>query len=179
MKMKHKYKVVLLLVVVASVSGTLAWLMAKTHPVTNTFTVGNIELELTETSGTLYNLLPAAELKKNPRVTVKNGSEACWLFIKSVKTEHIDDYITYEIISEGEGWTELEGVDGVYYRQVGATLKDETFAILEDDKVTIKDTVTEEALAALTENPKLDFVAYAIQLEGISSAQDACAKVQP
>ena len=179
MKMKHKYKVVLLLVVVASVSGTLAWLMAKTHPVTNTFTVGNIELELTETFGTLYNLLPAAELKKNPRVTVKNGSEACWLFIKIVKTEHIDDYITYEIISEGEGWTELEGVDGVYYRQVGATLKDETFAILEDDTVTIKDTVTEEALAALTENPKLDFVAYAIQLEGISSAQDAWAKVQP
>ena len=180
MKSKHNWKFVLLLiVVVASVSGTLAWLMARTHPVTNSFTVGNIELELTETSGTLYNLLPAAEMKKNPRVTVKTGSEACWLFVKIVKTENIDDYIEYKIISEGEGWTKLEGVDGVYYRQVGATLQDETFAILEDDKVTVKDTVTEEALAALTENPKLDFVAYAIQLEGIASAQDAWAKVQP
>ena len=64
MKSKHNWKVVLLLVVVvAGVSGTLAWLMAKTHPVTNSFTVGNIEMALTETSGTLYNLLPAVELK--------------------------------------------------------------------------------------------------------------------
>lgn len=180
MKSKHNWKVVLLLVVVvAGVSGTLAWLMAKSHPVTNSFTVGNIEMELTETSGTLYNLLPAVELKKDPRVTVKNGSEACWLFIKIVKTQNIDDYISYKIISDAEGWTELEGVDGVYYRQVGATLQDETFDILEDNKVTVKDTVTEEALAALTKNPKLDFVAYAIQQEGISSAQDAWAKVQP
>jgi hypothetical protein len=178
MKSKYNWIVVLLLIVtVAGVSGTLAWLLAKSQPVTNTFTAGNIEIELTETTGTSYHLLPAAEMKKDPKVTVKSGSEPCWLFIEIVKEGNVDDFITYEIITEGQGWTLLTG--GVYYRQVGATVQDKTFPILKDNKVTVKDTVTEEALAALTASPKVDFKAYAIQSEGISSAQEAWAKVQP
>lgn len=42
-----------LVVAVASVGGTIAWLKVETTPVVNTFTVGDINITLTETKGTV------------------------------------------------------------------------------------------------------------------------------
>jgi len=36
------------LIVAATISGTLAWLTAATDPVTNTFTVGNVDIDIKE-----------------------------------------------------------------------------------------------------------------------------------
>ena len=69
------------LIVAATVSGTIAWLTAETAPVTNTFTVGNINITLTETTGDSYKILPGNVLKKNPKVSVAAGSEKCYLFV--------------------------------------------------------------------------------------------------
>ena len=96
--MKTKRKALLLslcavLLVVASVMGTMAYL-TSTDTVTNTFTVGNVQITLDEAKvnpdGTLvpnaervkansYKLLPGRTYIKDPTVTVKAGSEPSYV----------------------------------------------------------------------------------------------------
>lgn len=164
----------LTLLVAGVVGGTLAWLTARTAEVKNTFTVGDINIALTETTRD-YKMVPGNKLDKNPTVTVKANSEACWLFVKVTESENLKDFITYAI---AEGWTELQ--DGVYYREVPASNADQTFPVLAGNAVTVKDTVTKEMLTAKDfANPTLTFKAYAVQKDNVASASDAWAKVNP
>lgn len=120
-------------------------------------------------------MVPGNKLDKNPTVTVKANSEACWLFVKVTESENLKDFITYAI---AEGWTELQ--DGVYYREVPASNADQTFPVLAGNAVTVKDTVTKEMLTAKDfANPTLTFKAYAVQKDNVASASDAWAKVNP
>lgn len=164
----------LTLLVAGVVGGTLAWLTDRTAEVKNTFTVGDINIGLTETT-TDYKMVPGNTIAKDPTVTVKANSEACWLFVKVTKSENLDTFITYAI---AEGWTALPGVDGVYYREVPAPAADQTFSVLADNAVTVKDTVTKEMLTAdgFT-NPTLTFKAYAIQKDHFTTAAAAWAEV--
>lgn len=164
----------LTLLVAGVVGGTLAWLTDRTAEVKNTFTVGDINIGLTETT-TDYKMVPGNTIAKAPTVTVKANSEACWLFVKVTKSENLDTFITYAI---AEGWTALPGVDGVYYREVPASAADQTFSVLADNAVTVKDTVTKEMLTAdgFT-NPTLTFKAYAIQKDHFTTAAAAWAEV--
>lgn len=84
------------LLVGATVGGTLAWLTDKTEAVTNTFVVGDIDIDLDESklndgalvtgtrvmSNDNYKILPGNNQPKDPVVTVEKGSEACWLFVE-------------------------------------------------------------------------------------------------
>lgn len=58
---------VLTLLVVCVVAGTLAWLTAKSDVVTNTFTTSDIKVELKETTGTEYKMIPATPSARTPR----------------------------------------------------------------------------------------------------------------
>ena len=166
----------LTLLVAGVVGGTLAWLTDQTAEVKNTFTVGDINIGLTETT-TDYKMVPGNTIAKDPTVTVKANSEACWLFVKVTESENLDTFITYAI---AEGWTALPGVDGVYYREVSASAADQPFSVLKGDAVTVKDTVTKEMLTAKDfANPTLTFKAYAVQKDNVASASDAWAKVNP
>ena len=98
-KMNNKVKALLMaccavLLVFASVIGTLAYLTDTTDKVTNTFTVGNVEIKLTEanvdTDGNATNgrnetgmtdvkLIPGRTIDKDPTVSVKKGSENCYV----------------------------------------------------------------------------------------------------
>ena len=80
---------------------TVALLTAVSGPVENVFTIGNIDLELAETTGNSYKMIPGHSIKKDPTVTVKTGSEDCWLFIKIDKTEGFDNYFSYQL---EDGW---------------------------------------------------------------------------
>lgn len=164
----------LTLLVAGVVGGTLAWLTDRTAEVKNTFTVGDINIDLTETTAD-YKMVPGNTIAKDPTVTVKANSEACWLFVKVTKSENLDTFITYAI---AEGWTELQ--DGVYYREVPASDADQTFPVLAGNAVTVKDTVTKALLeTAKTSAPILTFKAYAVQKDNVASASDAWAKVNP
>ena len=132
----------LTLLVAGVVVGTLAWLTDQTAEVKNTFTVGDINIDLTETTAD-YKMVPGNTITKDPTVTVKANSEACWLFVKVTESENLDTFITYAI---AEGWTALSGVDGVYYREVPASTADQTFSVLADDAVTVKSNVTKTML---------------------------------
>ena len=165
--------IALVLVVVMSVAGTVAYLTASTGPVVNTFTVGNIDITLTETT-TDFKMVPGSDIAKDPKVTVVGGSEACWLFVKVEESTVLDDYVTYAI---ADGWTELTGFSGVYYREVAASESNQVFSVLANDKVTVNSDVTKGMMDALGEEnatqPTLTFTAYAVQKDNIADAVTA------
>lgn len=164
----------LTLLVAGVVGGTLAWLTDQTAEVKNTFTVGDINIGLTETTAD-YKMVPGNTIAKDPTVTVKANSEACWLFVQVTESENLDTFITYAI---ADGWTALPGVDGVYYREVPASAADQTFSVLADDAVTVKSDVTRTMLeTAKTDAPTLTFKAYAIQRDHFATADAAWAEV--
>lgn len=164
----------LTLLVAGVVGGTLAWLTDQTAEVKNTFTVGDINIGLTETTAD-YKMVPGNTIAKDPTVTVKANSEACWLFVQVTESTDLKDFITYAI---AEGWTALPGVDGVYYREVPASAADQTFSVLAGDAVTVKSDVTRTMLeAAKADAPTLTFQAYAIQRDHFATADAAWAEV--
>ena len=163
--MKKKSLALLLaiaIVVVGAVAGTVAWLTDKTPSVTNTFTTSDINIELKETKNN-FQMIPGWNIEKDPKVTVKAGSEACYLFVKLEESKNFADFMTYEM---ADGWQALSGNAGVFYREVAAATADTTFEVLKDNQVTVKDTVTKEQMNALTADtyPTLTVTAYASQL---------------
>ena len=92
------------LLVGTAVGGTLAWLTDKTNEVKNVFTVGNIDIELNETKDD-FKMIPGYTIEKDPKVTVKAGSEKCYVFVDVDESASLNDYITYVM---EPGWTLLE-----------------------------------------------------------------------
>lgn len=163
--MKKKSLALLLaiaIVVVGVVAGTVAWLTDQTPSVTNTFTTSDINIELKETKNN-FQMIPGWNIEKDPKVTVKAGSEACYLFVKLEKSTNFDTFMTYEM---ADGWEALPEAPGVYYREVAAATADTTFEVLKGNQVTVKDEVTKAQMNDLTADtyPTLTVTAYASQL---------------
>lgn len=171
----------MLLVLCFAIGGTLAWLIDISDPVVNTFTYGDINIDLSETTGTEYKMIPGNDITKNPKVTVEANSEACWLFVKVDESSNYDDYLAYTIAT---GWTALTGVDGVYYREVNAAtaLAGTSYQVLAGNKVTVLDSVEKSDMEAIkngtVSKPTLTFTAYAVQKEGFANAASAWAVIE-
>lgn len=165
------------LMVFSLIGGSIAWLMTETEPVKNVFTYGDIDITLEETTGETYKMLPGKTLAKDPKITVLADSEDCWLFVKIEESavEKLSDYIEYSI---ADGWTALEGVPGVYYREVDNSAEDVTYGVLANDRVKVKDSVTKEMLEKLddTNYPTLTFIGYAVQRDATIDAIDTAAE---
>lgn len=162
------------------VGGTYAWLIAQTNTITNTFTVGDINITLEETiTPESLKMVPGQVIAKDPKVTVLKESEDCWLFVKIEKVNSVDSYLTYAI---ADGWTELTEGSGIYYREVTSSAADQAFPVLMDNQVTVKDTVTKDQLESVAEGTAriaLKFTAYAVQKAGINTVADAWDKISP
>ena len=169
------------LLIGCAIGGTVAWLTAKTDAVVNTFTYGDINITLDETTGSSYKIIPGVDIKKDPKVTVEADSEACWLFVKVEKEgTFVENKVTYSIAT---GWTQGDGTNipsDVYYRSVTASNADQPFGVLSDDKITVSEELTKAEINNLNgaaKTPKLTFTAYAVQKDGIADAATAWAKV--
>lgn len=173
----------LVLVFGCAVGGTIAWLTATSATVENTFTYGDINIELTETKpiGQEAKIIPGKNIDKDPKVTVKAGSEACWLFVKVKETDWPEfkeadgtRKISYNI---ADGWTLVPGETDVYYRTINTmTAADTDYAILKDNKVTVSENLLKtevSALATAGTQFKLTFTAYAVQKDGINDVATA------
>ena len=138
-KKKNSVKLVALVLVLAllmggAIGGTLAWLFTNTEPVVNTFTVGNIELELKETFNTksensesndrwVGKMVPGGKLAKDPYVKVSADSEDCWVFVEVIEegaatvgndTYGFDHFIEYTV--DTTKWEEVGTTEkGVVY----------------------------------------------------------------
>lgn len=138
----------LILLLGCFIGGTLAWLVTNTDPVVNTFTVGNIELELKEhelNDGNLdmeeevtglanYKIIPGTTQRKDPFVRIKDGSEKCWVFVQIDESNNLAQahvpangenaevpeikYVDWEIADD---WTLVPGQTNVYSRQYDGT----------------------------------------------------------
>lgn len=169
----------LVLVIGCVAGGTVAWLVATTDSVTNTFTYGDINIELGETKpvNRQAKIIPGVDIEKDPKVTVKAGSEACWLFVEVKEEGTFVTGVTYSIAT---GWTQGDGTiipANVYYRAVDAVTADTDFDVLKDNKVTVSENLTKEEIKEIAAQPKLTFTAYAVQKDGIADAATAWAKV--
>lgn len=174
----------LALAVAIGIGGTLAWLTAQTSTITNTFTVGKVDITLTETNqkdntildaettaqNQTYKVYPAQTITKDPKVTVKADSEHSIVYVKVTKGTDFDTYFEATI---ADGWTELAsvGTDAkVYYREQNAVSADTaadalpSYSVLANNQVTAKNNIDETLNA---KNVSLMFQAYAIQYDGL------------
>ena len=176
--------VAVVLLIGCVVGGTVAWLVAKSDPIENVFTVGDINVSLSETRVTNYHIVPGVNIAKDPKAQVKAGSENCYLFVK-VDEENWPTFkeansetkkVSYTL---ADGWTALPNVTGVYYREVNAVSADTNFEVLEGNKVTVSENLTKAEVNSISAGiqPKLTFTAYAVQKDGIADAATAWTKV--
>ena len=110
--------VALSLALVCVIGGTLAFLVATSNTVTNTFTYGEISLKLWEENKTnesgmnFTNVVPGDEWGKDPVITVVEGSETCYVYV--LIDNQLGDAATYNI---GSAWTKVgESGTKVLYR---------------------------------------------------------------
>lgn len=159
-----------ILLIGVGIGGTLAWLNDTSEVVTNTFTYGNIDITLAETTGEDYEMIPGETTDKDPKVTVVAGSEDCYLFIKvqEVNNGTADaKYIDFEI--DSDNWIPLAGYAGIYYHSEPVSAG-EFLYILEGNSVTANgENVTKGYVDDLTEAnyPQLIFTAAAVQSENL------------
>lgn len=164
--------VLALTVTVASAAGgTLAFLYG-TQEVNNTFTYGDISIDLTETDTGLddddnpdtnqYEMYPGQAIEKDPTVSVNADSMDCWLYVEINESGKFADFMEYTV---ADGWLPLEGVAGVYYRKVDSAPETQDYPVLQNNQVNMKESVTLNMLASLTDAdyPRLTFTAYAVQ----------------
>lgn len=164
------------LVAAMAIGGTFAWMTANTSAVTNTFVVGDgIAITLTEPQWDTnikdidgYNKMIAGKtITKDPTVTVAADSLKSYVFVKIEEANNTlgenGQYVQYTV---ADGWTELTGVDDVWYRVADASETAQELPVLEDNQVTFNSAIT----AMPSVNPELTFTAYAIQYEGQTDA---------
>jgi predicted ribosomally synthesized peptide with SipW-like signal peptide len=183
-----------ILLVVCSIVGTFAYL-TSTAKVTNTFTVGKVKITLDESKlnddgitvdpsekvlTQTYHLMPGITYQKDPTVHVELGSEKCWVFIKIVNNIDAIDLANDPAIAndgsiedqlETNGWTQLTGETGVYYKaDVDATTEAKDLRVF--STVTIQNTVDNNTLKDFSDKT-IDITAYAVQAAGINDAVTA------
>ena len=162
--------VAMLCTLTVGIGTTLAYLLAVSGPVVNTFTVGDVMIHIKETTGNIYRLIPGTTVEKDPVVTVEKGSEECYLYVKLERTGELDTYVTYEL---ADGWEILGGIDGVYYRKVEAAAVNMKYHVFANDQLTISSDLTKDKMATIGIGEyRLIVTAYAIQTSGIESPSD-------
>lgn len=203
--MKKRTKALLLvlcaiMLVTASIMGTVAYLTSTTETVSNTFSVGQVNITLSETKvdvygaaltgddagttsqGQAYKMLPGHEYVKDPTITVTAGSEPCWLFVKVENGISAYEATTNTIVSQltTNGWTLVSGQNNVYYHAVvDAREAAQTVKVFE--KFVIADNAdTVNGWGSVTsDNTKVSVTAYAIQSDGFTDAASAWTALNP
>jgi len=191
---RPNYKPLLLLLAVTlliggMIGGSLAWLISETNTIQNTFTDSNISIDLSETTGEDYKIVPGWSILKDPVATVLKNSEDCYLFVEITENNGSLDncfgtLLTYEI---GDGWTKLDNdqtaSSDVYYRIVNASDTDQPFTVLKDNQILCSEAITIDDMAKIdgkdesgspvsTEvQPSLTLQAYAVQLHRSNDPQ--------
>lgn len=181
--MKNARKVLLLvlclvLVVSATVMGTLAYLTDQTAEVKNTFTVGKVDIDLYETKdgehvmANQYQLIPGAKYTKDPTVEVKADSEDCYLFVKFQENGNASTYINYTSnLTAENGWTQVPSETNVWYREVKKADTTKSWHLLAADEITINaETVTNNSMNT-AQDAELVYTAYACQSAGLTLAE--------
>ena len=180
------------LITAASVMGTLAYLTA-TDEVTNTFTVGKVDITLDETKvdtagspvpsaapvqQNAYHLLPGHTYTKDPTVHVDADSEDCYVFVKVENgiaafesAEQGYTPISQQILANG--WTALDGVTGVYYQTYAKGQTDRDLEVFDNFKISGTADEVNGWSAITAASTKVVVNGYAVQMDGFDTAAAA------
>lgn len=180
------------LVIGASVVGTLAWLTATTDQVKNTFASaelfetpvkdftlwehkaepngnGTYKLGTEEVLKNTYEILPGVTIPKDPTVDVVNLEEYAYLYIK-VTGLPMGDGLTATV--DDANWTALNGYDGVYVYS-GTYAESNIIKATDEVKKTFTATIlTNNRIEVAStyngtrDNIELSFDAYMVQATG-------------
>lgn len=183
------------LVICATIGGTLAWLQAKTEKVTNTFTSAELFADPTtqftlwehkaedtdqdgaytlgeeEVTGNTYDILPGVDIPKDPTVDVVELEENAYLYIK-VTGLSMTTGLTATV--DATNWTALTGYEGVYvYTGSDADSTTQIIKATDTAKKTFTATiltnnkiVVENSYSGIADDITLSFEAYMVQATG-------------
>ena len=172
----------LVLVVVMSVAGTVAYLTSS-DTVTNSFTVGKVEITLDETdvdlygskdgetrvAENIYKLIPGHTYTKDPVIHVDADSEACWLFVKVENAlDGKEGTNTIAAQMSAKGWTATATGSNIYAYSTKVNGGAEVSVF---DTFTVGGAVDVSSL----EGAKIVVTAYAVQADGFATAEAALA----
>lgn len=176
--MKNAKKILALLMcavllVGASIAGTVAYLTDTDNVVTNTFTVGKVVITLDEVpvneygvpvagdrvTANTYKLVPGHTYTKDPTIHVDTASEPCYLFVK------IENGINATLAGQ-TGWTNIEGTNFWKYSEIVAPGGN----VVVFNSFTYSNTVTDTTSDAANE---IKVTAYAIQADGFANVDAA------
>lgn len=200
---------VIVLLVGGAIGGTFAWLMTNTDPIVNTFVAGDIQIELkehvldgtgqwatpetyTDVGNSAILALPGRTIQKDPTVTVKEGSEPCYLrvLVKVNWSEAADNEFAQFAYSDwfafDQSWRVNRIFDGTYVtngKYVGYDIYELRYQTLVDareadkvipviSKMTIPANLDNDAVSALT-GAGITLVAQAIQSDGFDGNAEA------
>lgn len=183
------------LLVSATVMGTMAYLTARTETVSNTFTVGNVKFEDGEgkhgldeakvdeygvpVSGAArvtenkYKLIPGHTYTKDPTIHMSSDTEDCYLFVEVVNQiaglEATGNTIAAQMATLG--WKPVTGVNNIYIYAGTATDATKT-PVSAGTNVTVFNsfTLADDANVGTvdTANTAITIKAYAVQADGLS-----------
>ncbi len=192
----------LALVAAISIGGTIAYLTSA-EKVTNTFTVGHVQITLDEKKvdvdgkeiansnrvhGNQYKLMPGHEYTKDPTVHFAAGSEASYIFVKvengisgieaATDATNQNGYKTIADQIVANNWEALTGETGVYFKKVdantGSTAID--YQVFANFKLADDADTTNETENYAAKN--ITVTAYAIQADGFTTAAAAWNEVK-
>lgn len=171
------------LLVAGSVMGTLAYLTSQSETVVNTMTIGEVKITLDEADVTeygvvegtervienTYKLIPGHTYTKDPIVHVDAKSEYCYLYVKvDNPLNAIEDKInTIAAQMAANGWTLLTNSDDTYYYKDICSAGDD-ITVFTSFKID-----GEQKDLTRYADETIEVIAYAIQADGFTSAQDA------
>ena len=166
--------IALSLALVCVVGATLAYLVAQSNVVTNTFTYGEISLELAEANKTdkdgltFTGVVPGDQINKDPTVTVVKGSEPCYVYV--LIENQLGAAATYNI--DNATWEQVETFQNAvlyrYNRIVDATTEAKDLPVF--TLMNFANTLTKEDVAALKDKNVI-ITAYAHQSQHTSVAE--------
>lgn len=186
--MKTKNKALLLtlcavLLVAASVMGTMAYLTSR-DAVVNTFSVGSISMSLDEqdvdnsTAGendrdkaNAYHLLPGHTYVKDPIIHIDAASEDAWIFVKvengisAYEAATADGYTSIADQITANGWTALDGVTGVYYKEYTKGQNDKDLEVFAEFKVATNSDEVDGWANITADTHKINVTGYAVQMD--------------
>lgn len=165
----------ILLVCLVVAGSTIAWLTAEAS-MTNTFTIGKIEISLEEPAWAISNnkIYPGAEIAKNPTITVKADSEDCYVYamIDNQLNDAVTNAVTLDI--DSTRWTAIStsGSKTLYRYIVNNSIVEQSSSDLTlpplFTKVEVNSTVVTEANIGDLADKKIVVNAFAHQSNAIT-----------
>ena len=169
-----------------TMGGSYAYLSQQTESVDNEFKPNKISVELNETTGETYDIIPGAVQDKDPVITVENTVLAVLYVQIDDNTKGMADFDL-----NLDGWTLVPSKTNVYSRTVQAgeyitndngekvwvrkgttTPLQNEFHLLKNDKVSYKSDLTNDDMLdnrVPKDNIKLSFKSWAYQLDGFTT----------